>query len=139
MPARAQSRSGPKCDKNTKFSIDKICKKPHNENMKKTVTRFMDMHSGGRLKTPYTHIYIEEPLSEALKTFKDLFKRDPDNVTCKCCGEDFVYEEYESLEQATAYDRGCQWNDGEYSEKTAKKTVEEFFSGNNLALLVCES
>jgi hypothetical protein len=98
----------------------------------------MDMHSGGHLKTPYAHIYIDEPLGEAVRTFKELFKCDPDNVTCKCCGEDFVYEEYSSIEEATAYDRGCKWVDGKYDFKTAKKTVEEFFSGNSLALLVCE-
>jgi len=106
--------------------------------MKKPVTRFMDMHSGGHLKTPYTHIYIDEPLGEAVKTFRDLFKRDPDNVTCKCCGEDFVYEEYSSLEEATAYDRKANWDDikQRYSNKTAKISVKEYFSGKNKVLLV---
>jgi hypothetical protein len=103
----------------------------------KIITRFMDMHSGGHLKTPYTHIYIDEPLGEAVKTFKDLFKRDPDNVTCKCCGEDFVYEEYSSLEEATAYDRKCDWVDGKYNEN-GKMTVEEYFSGNNKVLFITE-
>jgi hypothetical protein len=103
----------------------------------KTVTRFMDMHSGGRLKTPYTHIYIDEPLGEAIRTFKELFKRDPDNVTCKCCGEDFVYEEYESLEEATAYDRKCDWVNGKYN-KNSGMTVEEYFSGNNKVIFITE-
>lgn len=100
------------------------------------VTRFMDMHSGGSLKTSFTHIYIDEPIDEALQTFKKTFKLDPDNVTCKCCGEDFVYEEYSSLEEATAYDRGCEWNDQGYDHKTAKISLEEYFSGNNKVLLV---
>jgi hypothetical protein len=104
--------------------------------MKKPVTRFMDMHSGGHLKTPYTHIYIDEPLTQAVKTFRDLFKRDPDNVTCKCCGEDFVYEEYSSLEEATAYDRKCGWSGKKYDLKNAKISVDEYFSGNNKVLLV---
>jgi len=99
------------------------------------VTRFMDMHSGGKLKTPFTHIYVDEPLEEAIKTFKNLFKRDPDNVTCKCCGEDFVYDEYNSLEQATAYDRKCEWGNGKYNEN-GKMTVEEYFNGKNKVLLV---
>jgi hypothetical protein len=103
----------------------------------KPVTRFMDMHSGGHLKTPYTHIYIDEPLGEAIRTFKELFKRDPENVTCKCCGEDFIYEQYDSLEEATAYDRKCDWVDGKYNEN-GKMTVEEYFSGNNKALLITE-
>jgi hypothetical protein len=104
----------------------------------KTVTRFMDMHSGGRLKTPYTHIYIDEPLGEAIRTFKELFKRDPDNVTCKCCGEDFVYEEHESLDEATAYDRKCEWVGGKYDLNTAKISVEDYFSGNNKVIFITE-
>jgi hypothetical protein len=103
----------------------------------KIVTKFMDMHSGGHLKTPYTHIYIDEPLGEAIRTFKELFKRDPDNVTCKCCGEDFVYEQYDSLEEATAYDRKCEWVDDKYNEN-GKMSVEEYFSGNNKVLFITE-
>jgi hypothetical protein len=103
-----------------------------------TVTRFMDMHSGGSLKTSFTHIYIDEPIKTAVRTFKDLFKRDPDNITCKCCGEDFVYDEYDSLEEATAYDRGCEWEGNHYDEKTAKITVEEYFSGRNKAIFITE-
>lgn len=106
----------------------------------KTVTRFMDMHSGGHLKTPYTHIYIDEPIGEAIRTFKEIFKRDPDNVTCTCCGEDFVYEEYSSLEEATAYDRKAKWNDIKqiYDYSTAELSIEEYFSGNNKAILITE-
>lgn len=96
----------------------------------------MDMHSGGYLKTPYTHIYIDEPLGEAVQTFKNLFKRDPDNITCTCCGEDFVYEEYSSIEEATAYDRECGWSAKKYDLKTAKISVDEYFSGKNKVLLV---
>jgi hypothetical protein len=103
----------------------------------KLVTRFIDMHSGGNLKTSYTHIYIDEPLGKAVQTFKDLFKRDPDNITCKCCGEDFIYEQYNSLEEATAYDRKCDWVEGKYNEN-GKMSVEEYFSGDNKVLLIRE-
>lgn len=104
------------------------------------VTRFMDMHSGGKLKTPFTHIYIDAPLDEALNIFKDTFERDPNNVTCKCCGEDFVYEEYSSLEEATAYDRKAGWDDikQRYSDKTAKISIEEYFSGKNKVIFITE-
>jgi len=105
--------------------------------MKKPVTRFMDMHSGGHLKTPYTHIYIDEPLGEAIKTFKELFKHDPDNVTCKCCGEDFVYEEYSSIEEATAYDRECKWTGKKYDLKSTEISVDDYLK-NNKVLFVCE-
>jgi hypothetical protein len=101
------------------------------------VTRFMDMHSGGKLKTPFTHIYVDAPLKKALEIFKDTFKRNPDNVTCKCCGEDFVYEQYDSLEEATAYDRKCDWVDGKYNEN-CKMSVEKYFSGENKVLFITE-
>jgi hypothetical protein len=104
----------------------------------KPVTRFMDMHSGGHLKTPYTHIYIDEPIGEAIRTFKELFKHDPDNVTCKCCGEDFIYEEYSSLEEATAYDRDCKWTGKKYDLKDAPISVEEYFSGKNKVIFITE-
>ena len=104
------------------------------------ITRFMDMHSGGYLKTPYTHIYIDELIGEAIRTFKEIFKRDPDNITCDCCGEDFVYEEYSSLEEATAYDRKAEWDDikQRYNYQSAKISIEEYFSGNNKVLFIKE-
>jgi hypothetical protein len=106
----------------------------------KIVTRFMDMHSGGKLKTPFTHIYVDAPLDKALEIFKDTFKRDPDNITCKCCGEDFVYEEYNSLEEATAYDCKAEWNDTKqrFDYDTAKISIEKYFSGNNKVLFITE-
>lgn len=104
------------------------------------VTRFMDMHSGGKLKTSFTHIYVDAPLDEALAIFKDTFKRDPDNVTCECCGEDFVYEEYASLEDATAYDRKAEWDDikQRYNYETAEISLDEYFSGENKVILITE-
>ena len=106
----------------------------------KTVTRFMDMHSGGSLKTPYTHIYIDEPLGEAVRTFKEIFKQDPDAVACTCCGSNFVYEEYDSLEEATAYDRECKWDSIKkiYDYDTAEVSVEEYFSGKNKVIFITE-
>jgi hypothetical protein len=102
------------------------------------VTRFMDMHSGGKLKTPFTHIYVDAPLDKALEIFKDTFERDPNNVTCKCCGEDFVYEECNSLEEATAYDRECKWLGKKYDLGKAKLSLEEYFSGNNKVIFITE-
>lgn len=105
-------------------------------NTQKVTTRFMDMHSGGRLKTPYTHIYIQEPLDEALETFKGLFARNPDNVTCKCCGEDFVYEQYSSLEEATAYDRGCVYTKDSYDLTTCQMSVDEYLKYGKVLLVI---
>jgi hypothetical protein len=104
----------------------------------KTVTRFMDMHSGGNLKTPYAHIYIEEPLEKAVETFKEIFGRDPNNVTCKCCGEDFVYEEHPSLEVASAYDRRCAFDEdkNEYDLSTCKISVDDYIKKEKVLLVV---
>jgi hypothetical protein len=108
------------------------------ETKNSVVTRFMDMHSGGCLKTPYTHIYIDQPMKKAVQIFKELFKYDPSNTTCECCGEDFVYEEYTSLEEATAYNRGCDLDKYKraYDLKTAKISVENYFTNNPKIILI---
>jgi hypothetical protein len=75
-------------------------------------TRFMDMHSGGGTKIkPYEHIYIEaNSESEAKDIFRERFDRDPDFITCHCCGADYSVSSEETLELATAYERGSPWN-----------------------------
>lgn len=66
-------------------------------------TTFFDMFSGGEQKTPYSYIFIEAPKETAIQVFETLFKIDPYNITCNCCGEDFAIYEDESLETATTY------------------------------------
>lgn len=56
-------------------------------------TRFFDMSSGGEEKLKWKTIYIEAGATEAIEIFKKKFKRDPSNVTCSCCGEDFSISE----------------------------------------------
>ncbi len=56
-------------------------------------TRFMDMYSGGECKLDAEYIYIEETEDSAVDIFKAVFDRDPHNVTCLCCGEDYSYGE----------------------------------------------
>lgn len=68
-------------------------------------THFWDMHSGGGQKLKYAHIFIEASESEAKRIFQDKFHRDPDNITCDCCGSDYSISEYETLEAATSYHR----------------------------------
>lgn len=71
-------------------------------------TRFMDMHSGGGTKEPpYQYIYIEAPEDEACRIFYGRFGHNPERVTCTCCGEDYSISEVGTLEEATAYERGC--------------------------------
>lgn len=71
-------------------------------------TRFMDMHSGGGTKEgPYEYIYIEAPLPEAKVIFYNRFGHNPERVSCTCCGPDYVIYEHATLEEATAFERGC--------------------------------
>jgi hypothetical protein len=69
-----------------------------------TYTRFYDMRSGGRSKTPYDVLYIKGNEDEAAETFRARFDRDPYNTTCDCCGPDYSIEEYATLEEARRYD-----------------------------------
>lgn len=61
-------------------------------------TRFYDMHSGGGQKTDYATIYIEAAEEDAKNIFLGRFHRNPDQVTCNCCGEDFAYWEVEAID-----------------------------------------
>ena len=70
-------------------------------------TRFMDMHSGGGQKEPYGRIFIEATEEEAKVVFYNRFGHSPDRVSCTCCGSDYGVSSDESLEQLSAYDRGC--------------------------------
>lgn len=81
-------------------------------------TRFMDMHSGGGLKEAFAHCYIEAPEAEAKVIFYNRFGHNPERVTCTCCGEDYSISSEESLDQITAFERGCAW------DKEQKKYIE---------------
>jgi hypothetical protein len=71
-------------------------------------TLFWDMHSGGGTKVePFEKIYIEAPESEAKIIFYNRFGRNPDRVTCTCCGGDYSTDESDTLEQASGFHRGC--------------------------------
>lgn len=72
-----------------------------------TWTHFWDMYSGGRAKEKWEHIFIEAPTAEARVIFYNRFGHNPDRVTCTCCGGDYSVSEAPSLEEGTAYHRGC--------------------------------
>jgi hypothetical protein len=92
-------------------------------NMKKNIpfTRFMDMSSGGGHKEDWGYIYIQAPEDEACIIFYNRFGHNPHRVTCTCCGDDYSISESINLEQATGYDRGCEYENGGYVEKQATK------------------
>ena len=68
-----------------------------------------------RFIKPYEHIYIEAPEAEARAVFFNRFNRNPDRVTCTCCGSDYSVSEEPTLEAITAYARNC-----DYDKKTRK-------------------
>jgi hypothetical protein len=70
-------------------------------------TQFMDMHSGGGLKENFQYCYIEAPEEEAKLIFYNRFGHDPERITCTCCGDDYSIMEFETLQEATAYERKC--------------------------------
>lgn len=95
-----------------------------------TLTHFWDTHSGGVRKEPQEHIFIEAPRDEAEVIFYNRFGHNPNRVSCTCCGEDYSIDEGPSLQQMTAFHRGCQYagppderfgdrpgNDGRYMEE----------------------
>lgn len=66
-------------------------------------TKLIDKYSGGGIKVPpYEEIYIQASRKDAIVIFYNMFGRNPNNVTCDCCGEDYSVSEFETLEQATA-------------------------------------
>lgn len=69
-------------------------------------TRFMDMYSGGGNKEKWSIILIQAPENEAKTIFYNRFGHNPGRVSCTCCGEDYSIS-YGTLEEITAYDRGC--------------------------------
>lgn len=82
-------------------------------------TQFWDMHSGGGCKEkPYEKIYIQAPEEQAKVIFYNRFGHNPERVTCTCCGGDYSISESETLAQATAHHRGCDYDD------KARKYVE---------------
>jgi len=64
---------------------------------------FFDMHSGGKAKLPpYEEIYIEAASQEKAEIiFYNRFNRNPNNITCRCCGEDYSVYEVENPKKST--------------------------------------
>ncbi len=94
-------------------------------------TQFWDMHSGGGAKVKVDgkwkeKIYIEGTEEEARALFKQRFNRDPDHITCECCGPDYSVHEEESLNQLTAYHRGC-WHDGSHYVEVRDTRYDKYY------------
>ncbi len=81
-------------------------------------TEFMDMHSGGGQKLDFAYCFIEAPEDEARRVFYARFGRNPNNVTCSCCGPDYSVSTYDTLEHATAYNRNLRSVVGTFNKTT---------------------
>lgn len=107
------------------------------------ITSFMDMHSGGDAKiirdgVDQDYIYIEAPEKLAVTIFRELYDREPDNVTCRCCGEDYSVSYSDNLIQATGFARGCDWDGEAYTEKPrygSYSTLEEYLKKPNITFI----
>lgn len=107
-----------------------------------TWTRFVDMHSGGDQKLSHKIILIEAPEKEAECVFYNRFNRDPYWVTCSCCGSDYSLDECVTLEQATGFDRGCEWDGNQYVESPDNRygfrkyqTIEEYLASGDVLVI----
>lgn len=103
-------------------------------------TRFTDNNSGGNQKENFSHCFIEEPENEAKVIFYNRFGHNPERVTCACCGSDYSIDEYETLEQATAYARNCKYGKDGYIEEKGDSdrkylTLLEYLNQSNVCVI----
>lgn len=89
-------------------------------------THFWDMHSGGGQKLDWPHIYIEAAGTAAEIIFYNKFGRNPNRVTCTCCGPDYSISTGEDLSQLSAYLRGCRYKGGAYVERGEKGSYNPY-------------
>lgn len=101
-------------------------------------TEFWDMHSGGSQKERFHLCYIEAPESVACVVFYNRFGHNPHRVTCTCCGSDYSVSESETLEEATSYHRGGQWDDTT-NTRVGGSPLEEFFVRDDVCILRAEN
>jgi hypothetical protein len=60
-----------------------------------TLFVIIDMLSGGRRKTAVDAWFVRaDTEGQARERFTDHTGRDPDHITCECCGPDFVVREH---------------------------------------------
>lgn len=94
-------------------------------------TKFWDMSSGGSEKLDWKFIFIEAEHEEAQIIFQNKFGRNPNRVTCTCCGPDYSVDINDTLEQATAFHRNCKYA---FLDKDGKEVSQDiaFISGEGI-------
>lgn len=72
--------------------------------VKEPWTMFWDLHTGGETKIePYNHIFVNLDEKTAIQWFKHITGRDPFTNSCRCCGNDYAVDGFESLDDAARY------------------------------------
>lgn len=110
-------------------------------------TLFSDAYAEGFLKFKhYEFIIVEGKVEEALSMFIDMTNVDPKKVTCTCCGQHYSIREYDSVFQATAFERGCRYDNSLqcYVEEVSDfpimeyATVENFINQDNVLVIFAD-
>jgi len=91
-----------------------------------TVTRFEDTYTGGEQKLEYEYIYIQAPFQKAIDAFTERFGRDPRLTTCQCCGMDYDIETFQTLEEASGFERDGYWVDGEFHDEPRDPAYSQY-------------
>jgi hypothetical protein len=92
---------------------------------------FFDMHSGGRQKEDWPHIFIEAvDESQAISVFYSRFGHNPRRITCTCCGEDYAIHSGWTLEEVTEYSRNGmsieEYRKSDYAFFMPKESISAF-------------
>lgn len=112
-----------------------------------TWTIFEDAYADGKLKfKDYEWIIVEGSEETALPLFMKMTKVDPKRVTCTCCGQHFSIREYDSVFQATGFQRSCQYDKElkSYVEQEDDfviahyKTLETFLEEDNVLIIFAD-
>lgn len=97
--------------------------------------RFHDLHAGGYQKLQWGHIYIcANSLEEALNVFEEKFSQNPQAVTCSCCGPNYSYAEFETLEDATSYERSDKFISNDYY--VPQVSLKNFLTRSDILVII---
>lgn len=65
-------------------------------------TEFTDRWSGGCAKEPWDHILIQASPKAACAVFEYVFEHHPRDISCSCCGEDYLITQASEIDLATS-------------------------------------
>jgi len=83
--------------------IEKTCKNCRQTQSIQNILNWMDWLS----ERSNDFLRLEDQVGNIQNNYCAKCTRNPNRVTCTCCGEDYSVSEHENLEQATAYEREC--------------------------------